>query len=91
MVDLRSQSRSLSQRPDIVSYSPSHSPRKPVLQSVLNAQELETPKVPHRPPGPKQHGSAFHCFWVHLRTAITTSSRSSERPSSWRENCQLPR
>ena len=69
--DLRSQSRNLSQRPDIVSYSPSHSPRKPVAQSVLNARGLETPKVSHHSPGQRQYGSAFDCFSEHLLSAST--------------------
>ena len=47
---LRSQSRNLSQRPDILScYRPYGSTRMPVIQPLLNAGELETPKVRYRP------------------------------------------
>ena len=47
---LRSQSRNLSQRPDILScYRPSGSVRTPMMQPLLNARELETPKVRYRP------------------------------------------
>ncbi len=56
---LRSQSRNLSQRPDIMSCYPSGSTRTPVILPLLNARELETPKVRYRPQAQRQRGKAF--------------------------------